>query len=278
MKSIGIAIGLATLVLGTASIAATAENPRLAATDRVRLAEAFRLADRLGNQLWAGWDRAPFAVLLISPEHEFLIRHPSPSRDFISLGRDSALGSLVHYRKRQFDIHFLATFPAVGGVPTIVIGQAESTEARRSTRWVVTLLHEHFHQLQYSQPGYIAGIDSLHLASGDTTGMWMLNYPFPYTRPDVVRLVAHLDSITVSALRSPSPNDFAQRASDYLAAKRALRAALSADEYRYFVFQLWQEGIARYTEYKVAAMAAEGYEPSPAFRDLPDFKPFADDA
>lgn len=53
--------------------------------DRIRIAEAFRLADALGNRVWPGWDQAPFAVLLITPEHEFLIRHPSPSGDFASI-------------------------------------------------------------------------------------------------------------------------------------------------------------------------------------------------
>src|SRR5262249_8544366 len=213
-------IGLATLLLVNA---ATANNkPKLSTTDRVRLAEAFRLADSLGNRLWPGWDRAPFAVLLITPQHEFLVRHPSPSKDFASLGKDGMLGAPVFYRKRQFDIHFLATFPAVGGVPTIVIGQAESTDVKTSTRWVVTLLHEHFHQLQYSQPDYLARVDSLHLSGGDTTGMWMLKYPFPYARPDVIRLVARLDSALVTALHADS-SDFVRRTADYFAAKRALR-------------------------------------------------------
>lgn len=58
----------------------------------------------------------------------------------------------VGARKRQFRPEFLATFPAVGVVPTIVVGRGENTAARTSTRWALTLLHEHFRQLQYSQP------------------------------------------------------------------------------------------------------------------------------
>jgi hypothetical protein len=39
-------------------------------------------------------------------------------------------------------------------------------------------------------------------------------------------------------------------------------------------FQLWQEGIARYTQIK-AAEAAAGYQPTPSFVQLPDYESFA---
>ena len=51
---------------------------------------------------------------------------------------------------------------------------------KTSTPWVVTMLHEHFHQLQDSQPNVFQDVMALDLAGGDQTGMWMLNYPFPY--------------------------------------------------------------------------------------------------
>src|SRR5262249_50802312 len=149
------------------------------------IAEAFRLADALGNRIWPNWDRAPFAVLLVTPDHEFLIRHLQPSKDFTLVGEDAVLKCKVWQRPRKYPTHFLATFPAVGGGSTVVIGQAENTEAKDSTRWVITLLHEHFHQLQDSQPRFYAEVDALGLARGDMTGMWMLNYPFPYTTPAV---------------------------------------------------------------------------------------------
>jgi hypothetical protein len=36
------------------------------------LAEAFRIAETLGNRVWSGWDKAPFAVLLVTPQNEYL--------------------------------------------------------------------------------------------------------------------------------------------------------------------------------------------------------------
>src|SRR5438128_10277898 len=91
------------------------DSPRLSETDRVRLAEAFRLGAALGDKIWKQWSQAPFAVLLVTPEQEFLVRHPKPSSDFALIGYDPNLKSNVYVRKRVFQTHLLATFPAVGG-------------------------------------------------------------------------------------------------------------------------------------------------------------------
>ena len=159
--------------------------PTLAEADRIRIAEAFRVADSLGDRLWPGWSSAPFAVLLVTPDQEFLVRHPKPTPEFTRLVGVAILGSPVWSRPRQFDVNLLASFPAVGAVPTIVIGQPENTAAKTSTGWVLTLLHEHFHQMQYAQPGYYPGVNALGLARGDQQGSWMLNFPFPYAGPAV---------------------------------------------------------------------------------------------
>jgi len=141
------------LILCCWSVFAQDRFPSISITDRIRLAEAFRLADEIGNDVWPGWSKAPFAVLLVTPDYEFLIRHPKPSDDFAKLAYDPVLKSDVYYRKRTFPKTFLATFPAISGsmISTIVVGQAENTWVKTSTPWVITLLHEHFHQLQDSQ-------------------------------------------------------------------------------------------------------------------------------
>jgi hypothetical protein len=53
-------------------------------------------------------------------------------------------------------------------------------------------MHEHSHQLQNAQAGYSQAVAALGLSHGDQTGMWMLNYPFPYTNAGVVRTFAEL--------------------------------------------------------------------------------------
>jgi hypothetical protein len=261
----------------SAQFAPAAEPPRLADADRTRLAEAFRLADDVGNKVWPDWDKAPFAVLLVTPDTEFLVRHPKPSEDFTTVGEDAVLKTKIWSRKRKFSPELLATFPAVGGVPTIVIGQAENTSVKKSTRWVITLLHEHFHQLQNSQPRYFAEVDSLGLARGDKTGMWMLNYDFPYAKREVKEQFSVMAKALGDALKTRPKSDFTEKTTAYLDARNKFRSLLSADDAKYISFQIWQEGIARYTEYHVAELAA-GSEPGKEFQALKDFTTYKDEA
>src|SRR6185295_15499701 len=108
MRANLIKISLALVLLLFPLAAAAQDKPRLNDIDRVRLSEAFRIGDALGNQLWPGWTKAPFAVLLVTPDHEFLIRHPRPAADFVLLGDDALLKSKVYYRKRTQPLNFLA--------------------------------------------------------------------------------------------------------------------------------------------------------------------------
>jgi hypothetical protein len=268
-------IKLAVVVLLVAFVTSFGQPaPKLSDVDRIRLAEAFRLGDQLGDQVWHDWTRAPFAVLLVTPDYEFLVRHPQPSADFTPAGYDSLLKSKIYYRKRTQSVGFLATFPAVGGISTIVVGQAENTQAKTSTPWVVTLLHEHFHQLQDSQLNAFAEINALNLSHGDQTGMWMLNFPFPYESPELKDQFTVLTRTLATAIQARGKHDFAKALHDYLEVRRKLKGMLSPDDYKYMSFQLWKEGVARYTEYKVANAAARSFKPSKQFRALKDFTSF----
>ncbi len=225
-----------------------------------------------------GWlEQAPFGILFVTDDHEFLIRHRKPNDEFASIGYDKLLKSEVFVRPRKFQKNFLATFPAFGE-PLIVVGKAENTSDKTSTRWVFVLLHEHFHQLQYSQPDYYSSVNALDLAGGDTTGMWQINYPFPYKDEKVA---ADFRKLTDKLLAAYGARTKAAREStfkDYIAARATLRSSLKPSDYKYASFQLWQEGIARYTQFKMADLAGKSLKPSKAFRELPDFAPFDKEA
>jgi hypothetical protein len=248
----------------------------LALADRIRIAEAFRLADA-AEQLWPGWSQIPFAVLLVTREHEFLIRHPTPTDDFESLGRDEILDEEVLARPRVFEPQLLATFPAVAGVPTLVIGTSEVT-GLSSTEWVLTALHEHFHQLQMSDADYYPETAALDLSGGDESGMWMLDYPFPYDSSKVATALEELGRAAGRALDSIGSSSSEQLLSDYLELRARLPDLLADKDYRYLSFQLWQEGLARYTQLAVASMAAADYEPMRGFQALKDYIPYSEAA
>jgi hypothetical protein len=105
----------------------------------------------------------------------------------------------------------------------------------------------------------------------------MLDYPFPY---DSVPVRRAMRSLATALARALDAGPEARRAALHeVGVDRAeLRALLSADDYRYLEFQLWQEGGARYTEYAVARAAAEGREPSADFRRLPDYMSYREAA
>lgn len=268
MKSVIIRTLFLLLVLVGTSAHSDYPAPRM--EDRIRIAEAFHLADSVSEKLWPGWGKVPFVVLLITESYEYLLSHPDPPEDFVSLGVDDVVGLEIFARPNSgsFSLGFEATFPAVAGVNTVVIGTPENT-GKSSTRWVLTALHEHFHQLQYNQPWYYSKVNALDLANGDETGMWQLNYPFPYDSAFIdARFVEYRDALAI-ALDTPELTGKVTLDA-WVTSRATFRDSLDEDDYRYLSFQLWQEGVARYTEYMVAHEAIGTHLQLPDFEALHD--------
>lgn len=272
-KSAFIFILLCSINLLTQTLPAQ-ETPKLSETDRIRLGEVFRLNDKFAEKVWKGWNKAPLAVLLVTPEYEFLIRHPSPTSDFTEISYDKLLKSKVYWRKKMFDQRLLATFPAVNGISTIVVGQAENTSFKTSTFWTVVLLHEHFHQLQDSSPNFFKESDALNLAGDSKNGSWMLNYPFPYKDKKINEDFSNLAKQLAKTLETSDKKSFQLEIKTYLQMRNKFNSTLSEKDYKYLSFQLWKEGIARYTEIQIARLAARNYRPNKDFSKLKDFKSY----
>ena len=240
---------------------------QLSAEDAVRIREFYRLASQIQDQIWPNWSKTPAPLLLVTPEMEFLT-HASPARDFANIGDG------LYARPRQFPTDFQATFPAFGPPSVIIIGEPKNTLSKTSTPWLITLMHEHFHQLQNAQPGYADAVGALGLSRGDDTGMWMLNYPFPYEDLTVRQAFARLRDLLLRAVMEDDKEKLAGLADRYVHERKQFFARLSPDDHKYFSFQLWQEGIARYTQIK-AAEAAAHYQPTEEYTALSDYEPFA---
>jgi hypothetical protein len=104
--------------------------------------------------------------------------------------------------------------------------------------------------------------------------MWMLNYAFPYSSPEIKQQFTMLSRLLADALQTKPEKEFSAKVAAYLDERKKLEAILKPDDYRYFSFQTWQEGVPRYTEYRIAELAARKYKPSKQFRRLKDYQPF----
>ncbi|MGD0567196.1 MAG: hypothetical protein ABSA78_02225 [Candidatus Sulfotelmatobacter sp.] len=262
---------LVLLLLGTAALCqslAAQFSPNISPEDAIRIREFYRLAAQIQDRIWPDWDKVPSPLLLVTEDAEFLTHDPSPPKEFMKISED------VYARPRKFPVGFLATFPAFGPPSVIVVGQPKNTESKTSTPWLFAVMHEHFHQLQYSQPGYDKGVEGLGLSRGDSTGMWMLNYPFPYEKPEMVKSFGHLRNLLLAAVTEKDDRVFAELAGQYVVERKKFLAQLSPDDHKYFSFQLWQEGIARYTQI-MSAEAAAAYRPTEEYTALLDYEPFA---
>ncbi|MFN8092756.1 MAG: hypothetical protein U0599_11135 [Vicinamibacteria bacterium] len=81
--------GLVVAAILSAPLPAAAEPPRgVGPAERALVEEALALAASAGERVWPGWNAAPFDLVLVDGEHEYLARSdqrpegfaPSPAR------------------------------------------------------------------------------------------------------------------------------------------------------------------------------------------------------
>ena len=222
---------------------------------RRAIAEAHSLVSDIGETIFEGYASSPRGVMIVDGRKAWLFCHDGPAADWQAIGYDDQSACPVARGATRYPVSFKATFPAVDNQVTVIVGTPPALNMTLG-RYVVTLAHERLHQLQMARPGYHASTLALDLHDGDTTGMWMLNYPFPYVSPEFrTRLISQARKLSV-ALRARGQPEFSVAVQDYVAARAETMGVLSERDQRYAEFQLWQEGIARYIEYRLAADAA----------------------
>lgn len=234
-----------------AAPAASAQTQSPASVIGPHLAQVRNFAAAEGERVWPGYGSAPFGFLLVSKKHESLLCRDEVPAGFTPSPFEPATGCRQFTRPRSnLPDNLLAAFPLFGPPAVIVMGTPEST-GRSEASWIRTILHEHFHQWQNALPEYYDRTRALDLAGGDETGMWMLNYPFPYDDPGVVAAFDDASQRLAEAVAARGALRFGAAFDAYLAARQALAARAGERNWRYIELQLWQEGVARWTEIRL---------------------------
>ncbi len=244
------------------ALVALAAAQRPAAGVSEKLAQAQSFAKHSGDELWAGFGEAPFGFLLVDGDIETLMCRADVPKGFSPAGSDPATGCKQYTRPRSgLPDNLLAALPIFGPPSTIVMGTARST-GRDEADWTRTILHEHFHQWQDSFPDIFTRMRDLDLAGDDTTGMWMLNYRFPYGSPGTIAAFAPAAEALSKAVAARGTPAFRAALSNYVSKRKALAAAVGERNWKYAELELWKEGVARWTEIQLGKKY-----PDPAVRE-----------
>lgn len=216
------------------------------------------LVQRDGASVWPGIEKIPFSMILVSRDTETLFCAP-PVAGFDAGGVDTITGCSVQFRKRVFDVSLSASLD-VGDEPSMIVIGLPKALGLGQTDWILTLAHEAFHQYQARLPGYSAKVDGLGLAGGSANGQWMLDYPFPYADPALGAAMDAMAGAGQAFLEGSSPAIRQAAIASYIAARRQAMATTTPQHWRYYEFQVGQEGIARWTEraFALAASRSDG--------------------
>lgn len=248
-RPLTLAISAAILGAGAVPLPAnsTPANSRLIAVG-AHLAQVRSFAQTEGEKVWRDYGNAPFGFVIVTEAEENLLCRDQVPSGFSPAGLDAATECKRYTRPLSgLPKNLLAAMPLFGPPAVIIMGTPEATGMTEES-WVRTILHEHFHQWQYALPDYFPRIDALDLHNGDRTGMWILNYPFPYEDPRVEKTFADASQKLSEAVAARETPEFLPAFDRYIAARQALATAAGERNWRYLELQLWQEGVARWTE------------------------------
>lgn len=246
--------------------------------DAICIAEAYYLWQSLGDKVWPGWTKIDMPMVYITQEREFAIGFQQPLAGF-SPHDPLADGQSVQSRPRELAPTLAASYD-FQNVPAVVIGTPEALEWSAS-QWALKAVHEMFHVLS-THHGSQQRIAALDIGPREDAS-WQLDFPFPYGDADTMRLM-HLQGYPVYlAITATDEADILYNAGTALEALAVLRRHLrdlTGDDraWKYAMFQEGEEDVARYTEHRLAQLAAEeeAYRPLRAFAELDGFVPYSE--
>ena len=241
------------LAIVAAALATVPILPLPAEADRQMIADAQAIVRMSGDRVWEGLSQTPLPILLIGAERETLFCG-SPSVGFFPAAFDPVTNCSMQTRPRELPVD-LSSATYLDDRQVIMMGEPAALETSRA-EWIVIVLHEAFHQYQNELPGYVAAVDRVREFFGEADGQWMLEYPFPYADAEVGKTFAKMMANALRFLEATNSSDQNAAISDYVDARRDAQRAAGSKNWTYFEFQAGQEGVARWSEQKLGALAA----------------------
>jgi hypothetical protein len=232
---------------------------RLVQSDVALLREVAHLQSALGPLLWPDWTNQKAPFLYKTRTTDFLFNHPHPPGEFRPtynpLGQDS-----IWLRPNTDSLEYQATFP-INGIPTVVITSPDT--AYDPCLWVLKATHELFHVYQGTNR-------IVNPFVGPYADKHELSFPFDYSSESTLASCRVEAELLFNFLSKKQLDGV-----DSSASTRVLRDALVVQKsifrdslhFRYKQWMEWKEGVARYTERRLADLARDtkGYQPDKDF-------------
>ncbi len=263
-------------LLLSVSILGAGESPRLRIDPLLlaQVAEVYGLIADAGtdgwqNPIWNGWNARDTPILLYLPDvQDALVNHPRPPIGFVPAQHPGLpSGWTLHLRDgtTHFEVDGQNTSTDIEGIETLVVadplsnlrpglsqlvrapGDVHDKEAALTADFLATdpyqqlafVVHEAFHVHQFRRAGQKMAQES-----------WLGEYPWLAAR-NLAGFVLE-GRLLERALRAEDPFDVAQGALDFLAVRLDRRASLSPQAVAYEDGTEFSEGLAKYTEWKLA--------------------------
>lgn len=306
-------VSAAILVLVNRSLATESARPdRLDDAQKALLAEFIQVRQQLGEETWPGWGRAEIPAIVYNEAYAFLVGYPEPPEGWIKVPQgderggpwepvaDDSFGGAPYYRQ---------PLPAGGETPeafTVKVGE-RWVASLLTQEWMEIDLREHLREqvpafvapiLPYSlmpgiflrgSDGYISALahESFHAYQGTVAPQRLAaaeriapqgDADYPWADASLQEAWQGELDLLAQALQAQTETETAALAQQFLAQRAARResAGLSATLVDYERQREWLEGLARYVELEIwrQASLAEGYDPSAALQDDPDFSEY----
>lgn len=256
VSAILLSLGLAISGCSGMQVSTSAEVVALTNPDEAlhALARTREFVAKDGDTVWPGYAGAHFGIVLIEANREVLLCDNRVPQGFEATASEPVTGCTMALGPRSWRApQMLAAMPVFGPPSVIVMGRPEGVGIGVA-EWQVVLLHEHFHQWQSELPDYYDRVEALGLSGGDKTGMWMLEYPFPYKDAGVEETFIKTRDALLTAYAAIGTQEFESLTRSYLQERAAFARSVSENDWLYAEFQLWQEGIARWSEIVIGSL------------------------